>query len=94
MAAQLEVEIVLAPSDSGGLANAVTGGEWRTVLGVDGEHWSARLHFHGKLEPGKKSRATVEFLFPQALEHFPAGAEFTVWHGGIVGCGRVVLVAA
>mgnify|MGYP003397847056 CR=1 len=94
MAAQLEVEIVLAPSDRGGLTHAITGGEWRTVLGIGGEHWSARLLFQHEITPGEKCHAQVEFLFPEATEHFPAGAEFTVWHGGVVGGGRVITVAA
>ena len=92
MATQLELEVILAAQ--GGLSAPIPGGEWRTVLGVGGEHWSVRLRFPGELPLGQASRVQADFLFPEAFEHFPAGTQFTVWHGGVVGSGRVLAVAA
>jgi len=94
MATQLEVEVHLALPEQGGLPTSVTGGEWRTVLTVAGEHWSARLYFAGELVPGETARVTAQMLFPEAEVHFRKGTEFTVWQGRVVGSGRVLSVAA
>jgi len=64
------------------------------VLGIEGQHWSARLLFPGELAPGQTCQAVAQLLVADALTHFPIGAKFTLWHGGVVGSGRVLSVAA
>ena len=88
-------EIHLLPSESGGRAGPLTTDEWRTVLGINNESWSARLTFSGRPAPGETFTASVQLLMSEiALPFFPVGAEFTVWEGGTKGVGRVVSVAA
>ncbi len=88
-------EIRLLPTEVGGRKGPLLSGEWRTILGVNDEHWSARLSFSGQPSPGHAFVAGVELLYPdRALEFFPIGAEFTVWEGGTKGTGRVVPGAA
>ena len=87
-------EIHLLPAESGGRRGPLVTGEWRTVLGINNEHWSARLTFSGQPEPGSTFHAGVQLLSPkEALPLFPVGAEFTVWEGGTKGNGRVVSYA-
>ena len=86
-------EIHLLPAERGGRAGPLVPGEWRTVLGINNEHWSARLLFEASPEPGDSFRATVQLLVPEAMQHFPAGAEFTVWEGGTKGVGHVLPTA-
>jgi len=65
------------------------------VLGINDEHWSARLYFSGDPSPGETFSAGVQLLYPdKALQFFTVGAEFTVWEGGTKGTGRVVSGAA
>lgn len=87
-------DIHLLPTDAGGRAGPLISGEWRTVLCINGEHWSARLVFSDNVSPGQNFRAAVQLLVPDALPHFPVGAEFTVWEGGTKGAGRVASRAA
>ena len=71
----------------------MSSGEWRTVLGVEGKNWSARLVFSGSPSPGETFHASVKLLLPEAFSQFPIGAVFTVWEGDIRATGRVVSVA-
>ena len=88
-------EIHLLPTDAGGRKDPLVSGEWRTVLGINDEHWSARLAFSADPSPGETFCAGVQLLYPdRALQFFTAGAEFTVWEGGTRGTGRVVSTAA
>jgi len=87
-------EIHLKETQHGGRQGPLNSGEWRTVLGVNNEHWSARLLFSGSPSPGDTFEATVELLVPEARNHFPIGTEFTVWEGGTKGVGRVLSGAA
>ena len=92
---QFTAEIQLLATEAGGRSGPLLSGEWRTVLGINGEHWSARLTFSGQPAPGQSFTAGVTLLRPDiALEFFFPGAEFTVWEGGTKGTGRVVEVAA
>ncbi|MCW2294594.1 hypothetical protein M2262_004644 [Pseudomonas sp. BIGb0408] len=84
-------DIYLLPADVGGRQWPLVSGEWRTVLSINKEHWSARLTFEGQPAPGETFYAVVQLLLPeQALSYFAVGAEFTVWEGGTKGTGRVV----
>ncbi len=83
-------EIHLLPVERGGRVGPLVSGEWRTVLGINNEHWSARLLFDSVPAPGDTFRATVQLLVPEAKQHFPLGAEFTVWEGGTKGVGHVL----
>jgi hypothetical protein len=87
-------EIRLLATSAGGRLGPLLSGEWRTVLGVRDEHWSARLTFTGTPSPGETFHASVQLLVPEAIQHFPVGAEFTVWEGGTKGVGHVLSIAA
>ena len=45
-------DIELLPREAGGRKSPLMGGEWRTVFGVDDEHWSALLRFDVEQVPG------------------------------------------
>lgn len=83
-------EIYLLPTEQGGRAGPLMSGEWRAVLGMNNEHWSARLLFDATPAPGDSFRATIQLLVPEARQHFRVGAEFTVWEGGTKGVGHVL----
>ena len=84
-------EIHLFPTEGGGRKDPLMSGKWRTVLGINQEHWSALLIFPGNPSPGETILAEVRLLFADvASPFFPLGAEFTVWEGGVKGTGRVV----
>lgn len=83
-------EIHLLSAERGGRVGPLVSGEWRTVLGINNEHWSARLLFDETPAPGDSFRAIVQLLVPEAKQHFPTGAEFTVWEGGTKGVGHVL----
>lgn len=83
-------EIHLLPVARGERIGPLISGEWRTVLGINNEHWSARLLFDAVPAPGDSFQATVQLLIPEAKQHFPVGAEFTVWEGGTKGVGHVL----
>ena len=69
-------DIYLFPTEAGGRQQPLRGGEWRTILGINNEHWSARLTFAGQPLPGDTFRAGVQLLFPEkALQYFAIGAE-------------------
>lgn len=94
MKVQLVAEIHLFPIEFGGRFTPLVSGEWRTVLGIGEQHWSARLYFSGAPAPGESFEANVQFLVDEAAQHFPVGAQFTVWENGNKGEGRVLRVAA
>ena len=94
MSAHFAAEIHLLTTQAGGRSGPLLSGEWRTVLGINNEHWSARLVFSGAPAPGDTFLASVQLLMPEASQYFPVGAEFTGWEGGTRGTGRVVSAAA
>lgn len=94
MSASFFAQIDLLATEAGGRAGRLPSGEWRTVLGINNEHWSARLVFTGEPSPGEAFHATVQLLVPQAEQYFPVGAEFTVWEGGTKAVGRVLSTSA
>ena len=87
--------VQLLSTAEGGRKGPLFSGEWRTVLGINHEHWSARLAFSGEPAPGQSFVAQVQLLRPDvALPFFRIGAQFTVWEGDIKGVGQVVALAA
>lgn len=83
-------DIELLPAEAAGRKSALMGGEWRTVLGVNGAHWSAMLRFEGEPVPGVTFEAAVWLLMSDAaLPGFQIGKIFEVWEGGTKGWGRV-----
>ena len=86
--------VQLLSTAEGGRKGPLLSGEWRTVLGINNEHLSARLAFSGQPAPGESFVAQVQLLRPDvALPFFQAGAEFTVWEGDTKGVGQVVALA-
>lgn len=94
MPASFVARIQLLTPEAGGRSGRLPSGEWRTVLGANGEHWSARLFFSGAPAAGEAFEATAKLLMPEAAQYFPVGAEFTVWEGGTKGVGNVLSVLA
>jgi hypothetical protein len=90
MSTQVTAELHLLSSADGGRHGALPSNQWRTVLRVGGGNWSARLTFVGQPAPGDTFTADIEFLTPrEALCHFPVGAKFEVWEGGVKASGVV-----
>ena len=94
MSPTFAAEIHLLPTEAGGRHTPLTSGEWRTVLGINDEYWSARLIFTGTYFPGETFCAQVQLLLPEVTAYFFIGAKFTVWEGGTKGTGRVLSAAA
>jgi translation elongation factor EF-Tu-like GTPase len=94
MSPDFSAEIYLLTTEVGGRTTPLTPGDWRTVLCINNEHWSARLLFSGTHSPGETFPVAVQLLMPEAIQYFPIGAEFTVWEGGTRGHGRVLSSAA
>ena len=88
------VELRLHPSEPDGRLSSICPGEYRCILGIGSEHFSARwvVPPGEELAPGGRACTFgIEFLFPEnALPHFKAGAVFTVWEGKESGSGRVL----
>jgi len=92
---EIIVEITLLPTEAGGRSCAISGGEYRGVLGVGLENFSVRFFvpIECSLSLGETQRFGVQFLFPEAaLPYFSVGVTFTVWEGREIGCGRVLEV--
>lgn len=93
LADQFVAEIHLFPDQIQNRSDGLDG-EWRTILGIDGEQWLARLSFTGNPMPGDTFPASVQLLISSAAQHFSIGVEFSVWEAGMKGAGRVVSFAA
>lgn len=93
MPAHFIAEIYLFPTQAGGRTTPLVSGEWRTILGINNEHWSARLTYTDNPSPGDTFQAIVQLLIPDAVQYFLAGADFTIWENGNKGTGRVVSIA-
>jgi len=91
-------ELRLHPSEANGRLLSICAGEYRGVLGIDSEHFSARwvVPVGEELSPGGRAGTFgIQFLFPEvALPHFKVGAAFTVWEGREIGSGRVLSVTS
>jgi hypothetical protein len=90
-------ELRLHPGEANGRLSSICAGEYRGVLGIDSEHFSARWVVpvgEGLVPGGRTGTFGIQFLVPEAaLPHFKVGAAFTIWEGREIGCGRVVSVA-
>lgn len=83
-------EIVLLPREAGCDQPSLPKGEWRIVLGVKDEYWSAMLDFEGEHPPGAMFEANVWLLLLDvALPMFEEGMTFTVWEGEAKAHGSV-----
>jgi hypothetical protein len=95
--ADIVAEIRLHPTEVNGRLSSICSGEYRCVLGIDSQHFSARwiVPVGEELAPGgRPSTFGIQFLVPEAaLPHFKVGAAFTVWEGKEIGSGRVLSVA-
>lgn len=90
-------ELRLYPSEPNGRLSSICSGEYRGVLGIGSEHFSARwvVRVGEELVPGGRAGTFgIRFLFPEtALPHFTVGATFTVCEGKEIGSRRVLSVA-
>ena len=92
---EIIVEMRLLSCEEGGRRSPIRQGEYRGILGIGSENFSAR--FFVPVPQGISSngvhRLGVQFLFPEAaLPHFPIGTSFNLWEGHIIGNGKVVEV--
>jgi len=83
-------DVKLLSSEANGRKTPLREGEWRTVLGVNGEYWSAMLKFEGEQAPGATFEVNVGLLVRDlALPMFEVGKIFEVWEGGTKAWGCV-----
>lgn len=92
MTRHLSAQLTLLPTSAGGRRNGILPGEFRTVLGVSGRHFSAALHLQEMAQPGGSAVfCDVTFLDPElAVPFFPPGVQFELWEGGRKGYGSVL----
>ena len=93
VAPELTAKLSLFPSYEGGGGAAKPRGDFRTILGLGEESFSARVEaLEGqRFEPGATIDATIQFLAPEAaLPKFRPGTRFTIWEGKAIGLGEVV----
>jgi len=96
MTPEIFATITLFASGRGGRQSALSS-EYRGVLGIGGEHFSARFEIPAglTLSPGESLEAGIQFLFPEmALPMFSVGATFTIWEGRDIGTGTVTRVVS
>lgn len=90
-------ELRLYPSEPAGRLSSICSGEYRGVLGIGSERFSARwvVPVGEEIAPGERGGTFgIPFLFPEAaLPHFKVGAAFTGWEGKEIGSGRVLSIA-
>lgn len=92
---EIETEITLLETESGGRHGAILKGEYKGVLGVGSEHFSVRFIVQDKMgfKPGTTRFVGIQFLAPDAaLTSFDIGTKFTVWEGRPIGHGQVTKI--
>lgn len=73
-------EIYLLPVEPSGCHSHLSGGEWRTVVEINNEFWSATLHFDGEHPPGEHFEVEIWLLLADvALPMVEQGMSFAVW---------------
>jgi hypothetical protein len=90
---EIFARIVLAASPDGGRRTPILSGEYRAILTVGGESFSARFVVPDGCvaSPGDTIEVGVQFLLPEkALPRFRVGARFTVSEGRSIGEGVVL----
>ena len=83
----------LFSAEVGGKGLAPRPGDWRTVLTVGAESFSARVAAADDqaLQPGEIADAAIQFLMPDvALAMFKPGVKFKIWEGRDIGSGEVL----
>jgi hypothetical protein len=97
VAPEIIARLSLFPTEAGGRGLPPRQGDWRTILTVGSESFSARVaaRVGHLLEPGATSEAEVQFLFPDAaLPRFKPGIQFKIWEGTDVGTGEVLSIVS
>jgi hypothetical protein len=93
VAPQVIARLNLFSADEGGKGLPPRPGDWRTILTVGSESFSARVAASTEqaLEPGVVAEAAIQFLVPDAaLPKFKPGVQFKIWEGKDVGTGEVL----
>lgn len=73
-------EIHLLPVGASGSHSHLSGKEWRTVVEINNEFWSATLHFDCEHLPGEHFEVEIWLLLADvALPMIEQGMSFTVW---------------
>src|SRR5688500_20272972 len=93
VAPEIIARLNLFPTEAGGRGLPPRQGDWRTILTVGSESFSARVSAAAghSLEPGATGEAEVQFLVPDAaLARFKPGVQFKSWEGTEVGTGEVL----
>ena len=89
---ELRARVTLYPTAEGGRNTPILGGEYRTILGIGEEHFSARCDVGADrpLLAGETVELSFQFLFPEAaLPLFQIGSVFSIWEGRDIGRGEV-----
>lgn len=90
IAPHFHADISLVSTAQGGREMALPSDQWKTILSIDGELWSAVLWYEGNPLPGSAFQAGVSLIYPsESLALFKVGTCFTVWEGRIKAEGCV-----
>src|SRR4051812_40002866 len=95
VAPEIIARVSLLPADVGGTGLAVGAGDFKTILTIGSESFSARVAepVGRPLSPGASAEVAVQFLVPDAaLPKFQPGAQFKIWEGTDIGIGEVLAV--
>ena len=95
VAPEIIARLKLLPAEAGGTGLPVRSGDFKTILTIGSESFSARVaEPEGRpLKPGAVAEASVQFLVPDAaLPRFQPGVQFRIWEGTDIGTGKVLSV--
>jgi hypothetical protein len=95
VAPEIIARVSLLPAEAGGIGLPVRSGDFKTILTIGSESFSARVAepVGRPLSPGASADVSVQFLVPDAaLPRFQPGIQFTIWEGTDIGTGEVISV--
>jgi hypothetical protein len=92
---EIFARITLVASADGGRRTPIRSGEYRGILSVGGENFSARFTVPDGATPGDTIEVGIQFLSPEkALPRFGVGTRFTLSEGHSIGDGVVLANAS
>ena len=97
VAPEIIARLNLLPAGAGGLGLPILSGDFKTILTIGTESFSARVaEPEGRpLSPGASADVSVQFLVPDAaLPKFQPGVQFKIWEGTDIGTGEVLSVVS
>jgi hypothetical protein len=97
VAPEIIARVSLLPAEAGGIGLPIRSGDFKTILTIGSESFSARVaEPEGRpLSPGASADVSVQFLVPDAaLPRFQPGVQFKIWEGTDIGTGEVLGVVS